>query len=83
MNANPLYLHGRSSRASSLATFKLTVPTMNPTRVLYEPIEDLERMEYYQHGGYHPVTIGIVSTVAIELSISWAWDILDDLAGPR
>ncbi|RAH69458.1 kinase-like protein [Aspergillus aculeatinus CBS 121060] len=31
---------------------------MNPTRVLYEPIEDVERMEYYQPGGYHPVTIG-------------------------
>ncbi|RAK81570.1 kinase-like protein [Aspergillus fijiensis CBS 313.89] len=25
---------------------------MNPTRVLYEPIEDLERMEYYQHVGH-------------------------------
>lgn len=27
-------------------------------RVLYEPIEDVERMEYYKAGGYHPVTIG-------------------------
>lgn len=31
---------------------------MDSTRVLYEPIEDVERMEYYQAGGYHPVTIG-------------------------
>ncbi|KNG79992.1 protein kinase domain protein [Aspergillus nomiae NRRL 13137] len=32
--------------------------TMETTRVLYEPIEDVEIMEYYQAGGYHPVTIG-------------------------
>ncbi|RDK43337.1 kinase-like protein [Aspergillus phoenicis ATCC 13157] len=25
---------------------------------MYEPIEDVERMEYYRAGGYHPVTIG-------------------------
>ncbi|KAJ5594692.1 uncharacterized protein N7459_000900 [Penicillium hispanicum] len=31
---------------------------MNTTRVLYEPIEDVERMEYYCPGGYHPVNIG-------------------------
>ncbi|KAJ6093034.1 protein kinase domain protein [Penicillium sp. IBT 16267x] len=31
---------------------------MDTTRVLYEPIEDVERMEYYRTGGYHPVTIG-------------------------
>lgn len=31
---------------------------MDSTRVLYEPIEDVERMEYYQAGGYHLVTIG-------------------------
>ncbi|KAJ6127416.1 kinase-like protein [Penicillium sp. IBT 18751x] len=30
---------------------------MDSTRVLYEPIEDVEGMEYYQAGGYHPVTI--------------------------
>ncbi|PYH76785.1 hypothetical protein BO82DRAFT_425296 [Aspergillus uvarum CBS 121591] len=57
-NANPLYLHGGSSRAFSLAMVKLTVPTINPTRVLYKPIEDVERMKYYQPGGYHPGTIG-------------------------
>lgn len=31
---------------------------MDTTRVLYEPIEDVERMEYYRAGGYHSVTIG-------------------------
>lgn len=31
---------------------------METTRVLYELIEDVERMEYYEAGGYHPVTIG-------------------------
>ncbi|RAH44560.1 protein kinase [Aspergillus brunneoviolaceus CBS 621.78] len=36
---------------------------MNPTRVLYEPIEDLERMEYYQPGGYHPLGHGTYSTI--------------------
>jgi serine/threonine protein kinase len=28
------------------------------TRVLYEPIEDVERMENYRAGGYHLVTVG-------------------------
>lgn len=32
--------------------------TVAAGRVLYEPIEDVERMEYYKAGGYHPVTIG-------------------------
>ncbi|KAB8267701.1 kinase-like domain-containing protein [Aspergillus minisclerotigenes] len=31
---------------------------MHPTGVLYEPIEEVERMEYYRAGGYHPVAIG-------------------------
>lgn len=31
---------------------------MSTSRVLYEPIESVERMEYYQEGGYHPVEIG-------------------------
>ncbi|KAK2763354.1 hypothetical protein FQN54_009990 [Arachnomyces sp. PD_36] len=31
---------------------------MSTVRVLYEPIESVERMEYYQEGGYHPVEIG-------------------------
>ncbi|KAL4913761.1 kinase-like domain-containing protein [Aspergillus aurantiobrunneus] len=29
----------------------------NTIRVLHEPIEYVERMEYYRPGGYHPVTI--------------------------
>ncbi|KAL5356013.1 kinase-like domain-containing protein [Aspergillus floccosus] len=31
---------------------------MNPSGVLYEPIEGVARMEYYRAGGYHPVKIG-------------------------
>lgn len=31
---------------------------MSTSRVLYEPIEGVERMEFYQYGGYHPVEIG-------------------------
>lgn len=31
---------------------------MSTSRVLYEPIEPVERMEYYKDGGYHPVEIG-------------------------
>ncbi|KAK1141853.1 hypothetical protein N8T08_008366 [Aspergillus melleus] len=31
---------------------------MSTSQVLYEPIESVERMEYYQGGGYHPVEIG-------------------------
>ncbi|RAK85216.1 kinase-like protein [Aspergillus costaricaensis CBS 115574] len=35
-----------------------SLPVKKTTRVLYEPIEDVERIEYYEAGGYHPVTIG-------------------------
>ncbi|PYH68300.1 kinase-like protein [Aspergillus vadensis CBS 113365] len=45
-------------RASSLTSYRGTVPANEIPRVLYEPIEDVERMEYYEAGGYHPVTIG-------------------------
>lgn len=31
---------------------------MKTTRVFYKPIEDVERLEHYKPGGYHPVTIG-------------------------
>lgn len=56
--ANPPCLHGRSSRAFYLTKFKSILPTMASTRFLYEPIDDMERMEYSQGGGYHPVVIG-------------------------
>jgi hypothetical protein len=28
------------------------------TRLLYEPLEGVERLDNYQQGGYHPVQIG-------------------------
>ena len=51
------YFHRQPSRAFSTAS-KSTALTMSTSRVLYEPIESVERMEYYQEGGYHPVEIG-------------------------
>lgn len=47
-----------SRHALPLTTRKSLVSTMNTNHVLYQPIEDVERMEYYRAGGYHPVTIG-------------------------
>ncbi|GAT23254.1 hypothetical protein RIB2604_01703920 [Aspergillus luchuensis] len=38
--------------------YRGTVTAKKTTRVIYEPIEDVERMEYYEAGGYYPVTIG-------------------------
>jgi len=52
------YFYHQPFREFSLTTFKSTASTMNTTGVLYEPIEDVERMEYYRAGGYHPVKIG-------------------------
>ncbi|GLA95468.1 hypothetical protein AtubIFM57143_002478 [Aspergillus tubingensis] len=43
---------------SQPAISSLSIPAKKTTRVLYEPIEDVERMEYYEAGGYHPVTTG-------------------------
>lgn len=45
-------------RQISITASKSTAPTKSAGRILYEPIEDVERMEYYQQGGYHPVQIG-------------------------
>lgn len=53
----PYYGHRQLSRAF-FAAFKSTAPTMSTSQFLYEPIEDVERMEYYEEGGYHPVEIG-------------------------
>ncbi|KAE8312104.1 kinase-like domain-containing protein [Aspergillus transmontanensis] len=50
------YLARRTSRAFS--NFKLMSPTKETGRVLYRPIQYVERMEYYEPGGYHPVKIG-------------------------
>lgn len=52
------YFYRQKPRAVSPTTFKSILSTMNPTGVLYEPIEEVGRMEYYWAGGYHPVAIG-------------------------
>ncbi|KAJ9211896.1 hypothetical protein DTO166G4_6548 [Paecilomyces variotii] len=57
-NAGLPYFHRQPSRAFSFTASKSTTPTTSTSRVLYEPIESVERMEYYQEGGYHPVEIG-------------------------
>jgi serine/threonine-protein kinase SRPK3 len=31
---------------------------MEPSRVKYEFVEDVERLDYYVPGGYHPVKVG-------------------------
>lgn len=56
--ASQPFLPRRIHRVFSLTSYRETVPVKKTTRVLYEPIEDVERMEYYEAGGYHPVTIG-------------------------
>jgi hypothetical protein len=56
--ARPPYLRQQTSRAFPSTSIKSIVSTMDTTRALHEPIEDVERMEYCRTGGYHPVTIG-------------------------
>lgn len=36
----------------------MTYATMQPSKVAYQFIEDVERLDYYVPGGYHPVNIG-------------------------
>ncbi|PLN76142.1 kinase-like domain-containing protein [Aspergillus taichungensis] len=50
--------HRQPPRAFSFNASKSTALTNSTSRVLYEPIESVERMEYYQEEGYHPVEIG-------------------------
>ncbi|RAL14568.1 uncharacterized protein BO97DRAFT_465080 [Aspergillus homomorphus CBS 101889] len=50
--------HRPLSRVFSVTASQPTAPTRSTSRVLYEPIESVERMEYYQKGGYHPMNIG-------------------------
>ncbi|KAE8166057.1 kinase-like domain-containing protein [Aspergillus tamarii] len=52
------YLSRRTSHAFSPSTFKSMSSVMETGRVRYRPIEYVERMEYYEPGGYHPVRIG-------------------------
>lgn len=56
--SNPPYVQCQASRASSLLAFKSAHLTIGPKYVLYEPLEDAERMEYNRVGAYHPVAIG-------------------------
>lgn len=35
-----------------------SVSTLQPSDVKYEYVEDVERLDYYTHGGYHPTMIG-------------------------
>ncbi|PTU25131.1 hypothetical protein P175DRAFT_0528661 [Aspergillus ochraceoroseus IBT 24754] len=46
------YFHRQLSGAFSVTALKSTAPKMSTSRVLYEPIESVQRMEYYQEGGY-------------------------------
>lgn len=56
--AKSLYPHSRKFRAFPFTTFKSILSATDSTGVLYKPIEDVERIEYYRKRGYHPVSIG-------------------------
>lgn len=56
--ASQAYARHQTYGASRLTTSKPTIPAADTNCVLYEPIENVERMEYYRPGGYHPVKIG-------------------------
>ncbi|KAK1767745.1 kinase domain-containing protein [Phialemonium atrogriseum] len=47
-----------SSLASTLPNCIPQIPTMSTRRPLYEHIDDVERLDYYRPGGYHPIQIG-------------------------
>ncbi|PGH06325.1 hypothetical protein AJ79_06568 [Helicocarpus griseus UAMH5409] len=51
--------HSELRRAFSTSPFALvTCRDDSPPRILYEPLEGIERLENYKPGGYHPVAIG-------------------------
>lgn len=51
--------HSRPCRAFTTAAFNLMETCDSyKTRLLYEPLEGVERLENYRPGGYHPVQIG-------------------------
>lgn len=55
----PPYHRSRLCCAFGMTAFNLVETRGNPkTRLLYEPLEGVERLEEYRHGGYHPVQIG-------------------------
>lgn len=55
----PLLRHNQPRYAFTLTTFKSTEPGDDiSTHFLYEPLEEVERLENYRPGGYHPIRIG-------------------------
>ncbi|KAJ5353475.1 kinase-like protein [Penicillium brevicompactum] len=54
----PLLRHSQPRCALTLTASRLTETNDDiSTRLLYEPLEEVERPEYYEPGGYHPVQI--------------------------
>ncbi|KAH8434868.1 uncharacterized protein LDX57_012499 [Aspergillus melleus] len=51
--------YGQNARQLALRTGKRTMATrMEPSKVKYEFIEDVERVDFYVPGGYRPVSLG-------------------------
>ncbi|KAH7175881.1 kinase domain-containing protein [Dactylonectria macrodidyma] len=53
-----LALRSCSRLASINPNFRLQISNMSTHRPLYEHIDDVERLDYYRPGGYHPIQIG-------------------------
>ncbi|RAL12027.1 kinase-like protein [Aspergillus homomorphus CBS 101889] len=53
-------IHHNQSRCGFATTTskKMATGDDSSTQILYEPLEGIERLEYYRPGGYHPVQIG-------------------------
>lgn len=47
-----------SPLASTYPNYRPRIATMSTHRPLYEHIDDVERLDYYRQGGYHPIRIG-------------------------
>lgn len=45
-------------RRSLTSLGSMTSENDTASQILYEPLEGVERLEYYRAGGYHPVKIG-------------------------
>jgi hypothetical protein len=55
----PLLHHKQPRYASTLTAFNsMETKDDSNTRVLYEPLKEVERLENYRPGGYHPIQIG-------------------------
>ncbi|QSS58204.1 hypothetical protein I7I51_07627, partial [Histoplasma capsulatum] len=51
-------LSGRQTQLSISHTHRRIATRMEPSRVKYNFVEEVERLDYYVPGGYHPVAIG-------------------------